>query len=116
MRQIPLSTVPRQTISVTLDGAYWQISLYMSIDKVCADISRNGDAIINGVRCFAGLPLMPFEYQHLPTYGNFYFDSDVDWEQFNNTCNLYYLDVSDYLTYKALEMEGLQNVAYYAAD
>lgn len=91
MFQVPLSQVPNQSVAFNADGAYWQVRLYQSIDFMCADITRNGTPVITGVRCFGGIPLMPYPYMYLPSYGNFVFDSNADWTNFANSCNLYYM-------------------------
>lgn len=95
MKRIPLAKVPRQELSVNLDGAYWRITLYLSLRHVCADIEKNGVMLIRGVRCFVGIPLLPYKHLRSPNFGNFYFDSDVDWQKFNDECVLYYLDESE---------------------
>lgn len=95
MKRVPLAKVPRQELSVNLDGAYWRITLYLSLRHVCADIEKNGVLLIRGVRCFVGIPLLPYKHLRSPNFGNFYFDSDVDWQKFNDECVLYYLDETE---------------------
>ncbi len=90
MYQVPLSQVPNQSSSFNADGAYWTIRIYQSVEFMCADITRNGTDIILGVRCFGGIPLMPYGYMYTPNFGNFVFDSDADWTNFTGSCNLYY--------------------------
>jgi hypothetical protein len=106
MQQISLSNIANQGRSFNIDGAYWQIHIYTSISYVCVDIVRNGINIINGARGFAGVPLIPFSYLQYP-YGNFIFDSDADWNNFNTTCNLYYLTASEFETYQDTVKETL---------
>ena len=102
MYQIPLSQLPNQSVSFNVDGAYWQIHLYQAITSVCADVYCNGTPVIQGVRCYSGMPLMPYEYMHLPLYGNFIFDVDADWTLFNGQCNLYYLNAQEWSAYKSI--------------
>ena len=73
MFPIPLTPVPNQAISFNVDGGYWQLRIYQAIDMMYADISLNGTVLINGTRCFSGIPLIPYEYLHLPKFGNFVF-------------------------------------------
>jgi hypothetical protein len=106
MQQILLSPVPNQSIAFNIDGAYWQIHVYTSIYFVCVDIVCNGNDVINGARAFAGIPLIPFAYLQAP-FGNFIFDSDADWNNFQTTCNLYYLTANEFLEYNSTIKETL---------
>lgn len=106
MQQIPLNAVPNQDLDIQLDGAYWRIKLYLSMGFVCADVSRDGESLITGVRCFLNQPLLPYSYLYEPLFGNFLFDNDVDWENFNGSCSLYYLDAEEYREYKELTVKG----------
>jgi len=93
MNTIPLQDLPNQSIAFNVDGASWQIRIYQSINFMCADLKLDGEAVITGVRCFGGIPLMPYDYMRLPNFGNFYFDSDPDWTEFGpNGTQLYYLE------------------------
>jgi hypothetical protein len=106
MEQIPLDSVPNQQVSFNLNGAYWQLKLYESINFMCADISINGTPVINGVRCFGGVGLLPYGYMTQPDLGNLVFDSDADWSQFGSTCNLYHLESSEYQSFQLLLLLG----------
>lgn len=70
---------------------------------MCADVTRNGTPIANGVRCFGGIPVMPYSYMFAPDFGNFVFDSDADWTAFGAACNLYYLSASEFTQYQSLQ-------------
>jgi hypothetical protein len=107
MQQVPLVSVPNQSIAFNVDGAYWQIRLFQSINFMCADISVNNTPVITGVRCFAGGPLLPYSYMYEPNFGNFVFDSDADWTNFGDSCNLYYLSYDEFAQYKALVDAGI---------
>ena len=106
MYKIELNPVPNQTVSFNLDGAFWQIHIYQSISFMCADITLNGRRIISGVRCFAGIGLMPYSYMTAPRFGNMVFDSDADWSGFGSVCNLYFLDAAEYAEFKNLMLTG----------
>ncbi|QOV06239.1 hypothetical protein CPT_Maja_019 [Burkholderia phage Maja] len=102
MFKIPLIQVPNQAISFNVDSAYWTVRIFQAIDHMCADVSRGGVPIIRGIRCFSGIPLMPYEYMYEPSFGNFIFDADVDWELFDGRVNLFYLTNAEWKAYKAL--------------
>ncbi|WGN90786.1 hypothetical protein [Burkholderia phage vB_BglM_WTB] len=102
MFPIPLDTVPNQTVSFNVDGAFWSVRIFQAITHMCADITRSSTPIITGVRCFGGFPLMPYEYMRAPNFGNLIFDAEPDWELFDGRCNLLYLDAGEWAEYKAL--------------
>lgn len=117
MQKIPLLAVPRQSLSFTVDGAYWQLSVYQSISNMCVDWSRNGTVLIQGVRCFIGQPLLPYSNLMTSVYGNFIFDADVDWNNFENSlCNLYYLTRTEWDAFQKSLQDELTNGNVYAAD
>lgn len=107
MNQIPITALPNQTISFNVDGSYWQIHLYQCVNFMCADITRDGAAVVSGVRCFVGIPLMPYPSMYLPNLGNFIFDSEVDWTNFGVSCNLFYLQQSELIAFEALVLSGV---------
>lgn len=102
MFQIPLTSVPNQSLSFNLDGAYWKLHIFQAVSLMYMDISRNGEVVISGSRCLGGIPVMPYEHMHLPNFGNFIFDSNADWTLFGNSCNLFYLTAAEYEEYAAL--------------
>jgi hypothetical protein len=106
MEIIPLNPVPNQKVSFNVDGAFWQLKLYGSIVNMCADISLNGTLLISGVRCFVGTPLLPYGYLQSPSFGNFIFNSDVDWRGFGDVCQLYYLEQSEFASFEQMMLSG----------
>lgn len=102
MQKVPLTAVPNQTIDFPADGAYWSLHIYQAKSRVYADVARGGVTLISGVRCLSGIGLLPYKHLYLPNFGNFIFDTDADWSEFNNSCNLYYLTLAEFLEYKAL--------------
>lgn len=102
MELIPLAAVPNQSVAFNADGAYWQVRLFQAVNKMHADITRNGTVLITGTPCFGGIGVLPYEYLYLPTFGNFVFDSDVDWTAFGTSCRLYYLTAIELAEYNAL--------------
>lgn len=108
MKTVPLVAVPNQSIAFNVDGAYWQIRVYQAIEMMYADVSRNDEVLIQGVRCLVGQALLPYEYMYSPNFGNLIFDAPPDWEQFGDTCNLQYLNAAEFAEYKALEVASWQ--------
>lgn len=101
MYQVPLTQQANQAIAFNQDGAYWRVRVFQSINFMCADIYRNNVPVILGVRCFGGVPLMPYDYMWKPNFGNFVFDKDADYTEFGESCSLYYLSESELDTYLA---------------
>lgn len=101
MLLIPLTPVPNQSISFNADGAYWQVHVYQAINYMCADITRNGTKLIDGVRCFGGIPLLPYSYMYAPNFGNLVFDEDADYTNFAASCNLLYLTATELAEFQA---------------
>lgn len=108
MLSISLNPVPNQSVAFTADGAYWQAHIYQGASFMCADISINGTVVISGVRCFPGVALLPYSYMTAPDLGNLFFDSDVDWNGFGTTCNLYFLESDEVEQFETLLLTGMQ--------
>lgn len=105
MQEIPLEQVPNQRLSFNIGQSYWTLKVYQAINHMCIDISLNGNALVSGVRCFGGIPAIPFESLIPEGVGNFIFDVDADWELFSNSgCRLYYLNADEYAQYKSSMM------------
>ncbi len=107
MLAIPITQVPNQQISFNADGALWTVHIYQAVNHMCADILLNNVPVINGVRCFGGIALMPYPYMYEPAYGNFMFDTDADWTEFGASCNLYYLEQSEIPLFTAALQQGV---------
>jgi hypothetical protein len=104
---IPLQPIPGQSVSFNVDNAFWQLKFYQSVNFMCCDITVNGTAVMNGVRCFGGFPLLPYGYMSTPGYGNLIFDSDGDWTKFGTSCNLYYLEAAEYQQFELMMLLGV---------
>lgn len=102
MFKIPLTSIPNQSISFNMDGAYWEVHVFQAIERMYIDITRNSQVVIQGSRCLGGIPLMPYRYMYAPLFGNFIFDSDADWTKFGNSCNLFYLTADEFTEYSKL--------------
>jgi len=108
MNPIPLAATPNQSLTFNVDGAFWQLHVYQAINQMYMDITRNNVPVISGIRCLGGVGLMPYKYMYAPTYGNFIFDSDADFNLFGSACNLYYLNAAEYQSYKQMLKAGYQ--------
>lgn len=104
MQQVPITSVPNQSLSFNVDGAYWQLHIYQAIDSMCIDVARGGAPLITGSRLSVGDPVLPYSYLYEPDFGNFIFDSDVDWTAFGVECNMFYLSASEFSEYKRLRL------------
>jgi hypothetical protein len=101
MLAIPLTQVPNQAISFNADNVLWSLHIYQGGNFVCADILKNGISVVDGVRCFGGIPILQYGYMTAPDLGNFVFDTDADWTNFGASCNLYYLNQSEMAEFTA---------------
>lgn len=59
---IPLSATPNQALSVTLEGAFYELSLQSVGDTIAITIIRDSVIILSGWRITPGNPLIPFKY------------------------------------------------------
>ncbi|WP_373568872.1 phage baseplate plug family protein [Pseudomonas chlororaphis] len=84
MRDIPLSAIPNQDLTVTLDSNRWTLRIKAGINIMLADIYLNDAPLLMGQRLVAGTPLIP--YRFLQGSGNFWFLTENDelpwWERF----------------------------------
>jgi len=92
MQQIPLLQIANQSLNVVLDTGEYVLTIREANGCMMADIERDGLAVVTGVRCLTGEPLIPYAYLQS---GNFVFsttnDDLPDWNQFGLTQGLYYL-------------------------
>lgn len=93
---IDIQAIPSQTVSATLGGERYDITLKSTGSIVAADVSRDGVTIITGQRVVAESPIIPYSY--LET-GNFLIlteDSDPpDYTKFGDSQVLYFASSSD---------------------
>lgn len=106
MQQVPITSVPNQSLSFNADGAYWQLHIYQAIESMCIDVKRNGVDVITGSRLSVGDPVMPYSYMYQPDFGNFVFDGDVDWTLFGTETNMFYLNAAEWAEYQSLALES----------
>jgi hypothetical protein len=54
MRLIPLDATPNQSLSVVLDGSFYQLTIKDAVGVPCMTITRDNVTIIEGIRMVAG--------------------------------------------------------------
>lgn len=93
MREIPISAVPGQTLTLTQGNDRYQITLKEARGVMACDVSANGTDLVRGSRVLAGEMLIPYLY--LEIGGNFILstvaDELPDWQQFGLSQFLYFL-------------------------
>jgi hypothetical protein len=93
MQDVPLEPIPNQTLTLTLDGNRWTLTIKQAVTSMIADISLNDVPLMQGVRFCAGTPLIPYRY--LQGSGNFLLLVDneqlPDWRQFGASQQLVYV-------------------------
>ncbi len=93
---IPLEAIANQELTITLEGARYNLSIKQSILCMEMSIVRDGAVIITGMRLVAGSPVIPYKYLER---GNFLFLTENDdlpwWEKFGATQSLLYLTIDE---------------------
>jgi hypothetical protein len=93
---VPISAVPNQSFSITLDGNAYDISLYVTNDVMAIDIIRNNIPLVFGLRVVPYYPVIPYLYLE---DGNFIFNTENGdypyYDQFGVTQQLIYLSQSE---------------------
>lgn len=91
---IPLLAIPNQRFSIRLEETLYELTIKVAKECMVADIKRNDEMIIKGVRCLPETPLIPHRYLEGNT-GNFYFETQngvyPHYSRFGNTDVLWYL-------------------------
>lgn len=98
MQQIPITNIPNQSFSISLDNNQYDIRIHSAHDDnepgtgiVTFDITINNAIILTGIRAVAGFPIIPSAYLE---NGNFIVvtmnDDYPDWRQFGLTQALIY--------------------------
>ncbi|VFR32589.1 phage protein [plant metagenome] len=88
-----LIVAANQSISVTLDGVLWDLTIKAARNTMAADVVRDGVTLVQGQRIVAGFPILPYRY--LSLQGNFAILTRDDelpwWEEFGRSQSLVYL-------------------------
>lgn len=75
MKQIPLKSFPRQSLSVLLEGSLYELSLKECNGIMAVTVVRDGVTIVSNRRAVAGMPIIPSRYLN---DGNFVIVTDND--------------------------------------
>lgn len=98
MEIVPLQALPKQSFSIVLDNVLFQIDLIETNGCMSMNLVRGGGDPLNGLRCVAGQPTIPFEVQESGD-GNFVFLTQNDelpfYESFGSTQTLVYFSDAD---------------------
>lgn len=99
---VPISAIPNQSFSITLDSNQYDLALYITTNVMAMDIIRNNIPIVMGIRVVAYEPIIPYRYLE---NGNFFFNTENGdypfYEQFNVTQQLIYLSQTELNNYRA---------------
>ena len=103
MQRIFLENSSNQEFDITLDQTRYRVNIREGNSQIMlASVNINGEDVINGIRCLASTPLLPYRYTER---GNFIFLTQNDelpyWEKFGQSQRLLYLTVE--------EVEALRN-------
>ena len=97
MIEITLQQKPNQSFSFDMDGLSYDITL-KTASSVVADVSIGNEIVIQGMRCMAYRPIIPYEYL-AQEGGNFFFITDngeaPDHEKFGSSQSLFYLTAEE---------------------
>jgi uncharacterized protein DUF6983 len=109
MIQIPITNIPNQSLSISLDGNVYDISIHACRDNgvpgtgiVAFDVTINNTVIITGIRALPDFPIIPARYLEngnflVTTMNNEY----PDWRQFGITQSLVYVSQSELTSIRA---------------
>ncbi len=94
MIEIPIIAAANQALTFTDPaGVLWELAIKAARQTMCADVVRDGRALVRGQRIVADAPIIPYRY--LSTQGNFAILTSGGeipwWEQFGDTHQLVYL-------------------------
>ncbi|MCY1196401.1 hypothetical protein D9M72_77440 [compost metagenome] len=97
MIAIDLIRAPNQSLSATINGVLWELTIKVARGTMLADVRRDGVDLILGQRIVAEYPILPYRY--LSHQGNFAIltrDGELPWwEEFGRSQSLVYLDPSE---------------------
>lgn len=97
MRDIDLLMVPNQSLSATINGVLWELSIKVARGTMLADVRRDGLDLVLGQRIVAEFPILPYRY--LSRQGNFAIltrDGEMPWwEEFGRSQSLIYLEPAE---------------------
>lgn len=97
--EIELNAIPNQTFTTTINNVDMEITLKMGgeVDNpiMFFALQKDSEYLCPYVPVFANQGVLPYNYMIEEVGGQFFFDTENDiypyWENFNNTCKLYFL-------------------------
>lgn len=93
MRQIPLQSVPNQSLSFTQDENRWEVTIKQAVTSMIADVTINDVRVISGVRIPGDEFILPYTYMGV-LQGNLMLTTQQellpDWNLFGQTQQLFY--------------------------
>lgn len=114
MRDIPLDSVPNQSLGVTLDENRWQLEFKEARGVMCVTISLNEVLLLSNQRLVANAPMIPYEY--LQGFGGFILLTDNDdipyWSQFGVNQQLIYASATELAPLPDSEVEWPETLPY----
>lgn len=97
MQTIPLRAMPNQSLSFTLDGNRWEVTVKQAVEIMIANVTINDDVIILGAQLLPGTPVLPYPY--LMNFGNLILivenEQLSDWRRFETDQTLVYVNAAD---------------------
>lgn len=69
MTEVPLQAVPNQSLTATLEGARYALTIKEAHGIMCVDVTRDGVELLRGHRIVSSAPILP--YRFLQDAGNF---------------------------------------------
>lgn len=97
MIELTLQATANQSFSVTLEGRRYELTFKEAGGIMCVDVVRDGVTLLQGHRCVANAPLLPYAF--LQDGGNFAFLTENDdmpyYASFDFTQSLVYLTADE---------------------
>lgn len=105
MKTINLEQVPAQSLTFVVNDVSYQVRIFDISENgepvMCADVSINGQGVLNGFRIEKGSLIIPFQY--LSEQGNLLLsmpdEEDADYNRFGESQILYYLSPTEALEF-----------------
>lgn len=98
---IPIQNVPNQSLTVTLDGNLWGITIKTCDGITAVSLTLNGVGVIADLIAAACAPIIPSPYQES---GNFAFltanNQLPNYKQFNVTQSLFYFSAAELAAFR----------------
>lgn len=96
MRNIPITPVPSQSLSIRVDDQRVVLRLKEANGVMVADVERDNVTVILGTRVLAGEPIIPYRYLQSGNFLVLTIDDELpDWREFGSTQSLVYLTIDE---------------------